>query len=216
MPIITRVYFSHPDMALANVISSLPEVTIRVLQEVSTDPVSDTSFFVLETDRIEILEHELAADHTVEDAQQVSRYEGWPVYSIEFTPETLLLGSVVTEHNGFALAAHQHDGGWIERWQLPGRSALQSVWEYANDQAFEFEIRTVREISNSTDIHGTGLTEKQKTTLIHAYNNGYFQKPAEITLEEIADDLDISMNAASGRIKRGMRNIIESAIKDIE
>jgi len=102
-------------------------VEIRVLQEASTDPVGQKSFFIVETNQIEAFERELSADHTVENAQQVSRYEDWPVYSIEFTSDTLLLGSVVTEYNGFALSAYQHDGGWIERWQLPDREALQSI-----------------------------------------------------------------------------------------
>ena len=216
MPIITKVYFSHPDMALGGVISSLPEVEIRVLQEASTDPVGEKSFFVVETQQIEAFERELSADHTVENAQQVSHYEDWPVYSIEFTPDTLLLGSVVTEYNGFALSAYQHDGGRIERWQLPDRKALQSIWEYAKENSFEFSIRNMYNISNNNNSGLVGLTEKQKTTLFYAYKNGYFQKPSEITLEEVADNLGISTTAASGRIKRGVKNIIETYISDLD
>ena len=92
MPIIAKVYFSHPEMALAGVIGSLPDITIRVLQEVSTDPVSDKSFFIMETDQCEVLERELAADHTVKYAQRVSHYEEWPVYGIEFSPKRYFWG----------------------------------------------------------------------------------------------------------------------------
>ncbi|SDY27625.1 helix-turn-helix domain-containing protein [Halobellus clavatus] len=215
MPIIAKVYFSHPDMALANVISSFPDTNIRVLQEVSTDPVSDNSFFVVETEQTEALERELSADHTVEEAQRVSSYEDWPVYSIRFTPETLLLGSVVTEQNGFALDAYQYEGGWIERWQLPDRESLQSVWEYANDQSFDFDIHKVYQISESNGQDDTTITDKQRTALLYAYDNGYFEKPRGTTLEEIADALDISTTAASGRIYRGMKNLIESSMKDL-
>jgi predicted DNA binding protein len=215
MPIIAKVYFSHPNMALSNVISSLPETNIRVLQEVSTDPVSDTSFFVIETDEMKDLERELDADHTVKHAQRVSSYEDWPVYSIQFTSETLLLGSVVTKQNGFALNAYQSNGGWIERWQLPNRKSLQSVWEYANDQSFEFDIQQMYQISEESGFSVNKITKKQRTALIYAYNNGYFEKPRGVTLEEIADTLDISTNAVSGRLYRGMKNLIESSMNDL-
>jgi len=215
MTIIAKVYFSHPNMALANVISSLPDTDIRVLQEVSTDPVSDQSFFVVETDETEKLERELGADHTVEHAHRVSSYEDRPVYSIEFAPDTLLLGSVVTEQDGFALNAYRYNNGWIERWQLPNRESLQSVWEYANDQSFEFDIREIHQISESNQTDTSGLTDKQRTALIYAYENGYFEEPRETTLEEIADSFGISTTAASGRVRRGVKNLIESSAQDL-
>lgn len=216
MPIIAKVYFSHPDMALANVVTTFPDVTIRVLQEVSTAPVSDNSFFVVETDRIEALERAFAADHTVSRADLVSRYQDWPVYSVEFSSEALLLGSVVTEHRGFALDAHQHDGGWIERWQLPDRETLRSVWQYADAQSFTFDILKIRRVSDSSNSNMFGITDKQRSILIYAYENGYFEQPSETTLEEIADHFDISTTAASGRIRRAVRTIIESVLPEVE
>jgi predicted DNA binding protein len=216
MPIIAKVYFSHPEMALADVITSGPDVTIRVLQEVSTDPVGGSSFFAVETDQPELLERTLAADHTVKRAERVSQYQEWPVYRVEFNPEALLLGSVVTEQDGFALDAQQHDGGWIERWQLPDRQALQAVWQYAEEHSFTFDIMKVSQVSNTGDVGMFGLTDKQRTTLVAAYDNGYFTEPSETTLSEIAADLDISTNAASGRLKRGMKNIIESSFPEID
>ncbi|RLM53908.1 DNA-binding protein [Halobellus sp. Atlit-31R] len=215
MTIIAKVYFSHPRMALANVISSLPEVEIRVLQEVSTDPVSDQSFFVVETDEVDDLERALAGDHTVETAHRVSSYEDRPVYSIEFTDDALLLGSVVTGQDGFALNAYRYDDGWVERWQLPSRESLQSVWEYANDQSFEFDIHEIHQISESRQSDASGLTDKQRTALIYAYEHGYFEEPRETTLEEIADEFDISTTAASGRVRRGVKNLIESSAQDL-
>ena len=122
----------------------------------------------------------------------------------------------MTEHNGFALTARHHHGGWIERWQLPDKKSLQSVWEYANDQSFRFEVRKVHQLSEGTEEPECGMTDKQREALICAYNKGYFEKPSEITLEGVAEALDISTTAASGRIKRGMKNIIESSISGIK
>lgn len=186
MPVIAKVYFSHPDMALANVVTSFPDATIRVLQEVSTDPVSDSSFFVVETDQIEALEHTFVADNTVKHAEYVAQYQDWPVYSVEFSSEALLLGSVVTEHGGFALDAHQYDGGWIERWQLPNREAFQSVWQYADTQSFDFNILKIHRFSNTSNANPFGITDKQRSILVYAYENGYFEQPSKTTLGSVS------------------------------
>ncbi|MEA5388408.1 hypothetical protein VB773_01845 [Haloarculaceae archaeon H-GB2-1] len=96
MTIIAKVYFSHPDMALANVIMTLPDLEFRVLQEVSTDPEHDQYFIVVETDDVEGLEEALDGDHTVASAQRMSEYDDQLVYGIEFAPQAILLASRVT------------------------------------------------------------------------------------------------------------------------
>ncbi|MFD1687096.1 helix-turn-helix domain-containing protein [Halobellus litoreus] len=214
MPIITRVYFSHPRMALAHVIESLPHAKIRALQEVSTDPTHNMHYFVVDTGSTQRFEESVESDHTVATAQWVPSYENQPVYRIEFTPDTLLLGSVVTEENGFALNAYRHGDGWIERWQLPDQKSLQKIWNFADQKSFAFEIFAIQQVSNYGESKHNGLTEKQQELLAIAYRDGYFDKPREMTLEEIAEELDISTSAASGRLRRGMKKLIE--LSDID
>lgn len=215
MTVIANVYFSHPDMALANVIQTVPSVDFRVMQEVSTDPEHDRYFFVVETDDVAAFEAALADDHTVAAFERMSEYDAQLVYGIEFTSEAVLLASRVTEQGGFSLEAYRHEEGWIERWQLPDREALREVWEFAKDEAFTFDIRELYRITDS-DVPGSGgLTDEQRRTLAVAYERGYFDEPRGITLEGLADELDISPTAASGRLRRGMKKLVESSVPDV-
>ncbi|WP_160113982.1 helix-turn-helix domain-containing protein [Halobellus limi] len=196
-------------MALAHVIESVPHVEIRALQEVSTDPTHNMHYFIVNRGSTRQFEESVEADHTVATAQRVPSYEDQPVYRIEFTPDTLLLGSIVTEENGFALNAYRHGDGWIERWQLPDHESLQKIWNFADERSFTFEIFEIHQVSNYSRGNGHGLTEKQQELLAIAYRNGYFDKPRGMTLEEIAERLDISTSAASGRLRRGVKQLIE-------
>ncbi|WP_263654245.1 helix-turn-helix domain-containing protein [Halomicrobium urmianum] len=45
-----------------------------------------------------------------------------------------------------------------------------------------------------------------------AYHAGYFEVPRATTLADVADDLDISRNAASARLRRGHRNLLASTL----
>jgi len=210
MTVIAKVHFSHPDMALAGVIRSLPDAGIQVLQDVSTDPVHGKHFFTTEASDTEAFERHLADDHTVSSYRQVADYENQPVYSVEFTDETILLGPTVVGHSGFALEAFQYKEGWVERWQLPDRESLQSVWQFAADRSFEFDILELYRMSYDERSASTALTEKQREALATAYTMGYFEHPQQTDLGAIADELGISTSAASGRIRRGIGSLIES------
>ncbi|MFB6184272.1 MAG: helix-turn-helix domain-containing protein [Haloarculaceae archaeon] len=215
MTVIAKVYFSHPDMALANVVERVPSVDFRVMQEVSTDPEHDRYFIVVETDDVETFEAALANDHTVAAFERMSEYDHRLVYGIEFTPEAVLLASRVTEQGGFSLEAFRHEEGWIERWQLPDRESLRSIWEFAQDEAFTFDIRELYRITDDSHPESGGLTDEQRRTLAVAYENGYFDEPRRITLEGVADELGISPTAASGRLRRGMKKLVESSVPEV-
>ena len=53
------------------------------------------------------------------------------------------------------------------------------------------------------------VTPKQAEALRMANERGWFEVPRDATLGEIADELGISTQAASDRMRRGMRNITE-------
>ena len=56
------------------------------------------------------------------------------------------------------------------------------------------------------------LTDKQQATLIIAYNRGYFNSPRDITLEELGEELGITPQAVSSRLRRGMSQILGNTL----
>jgi len=49
------------------------------------------------------------------------------------------------------------------------------------------------------------LTEPQQEAIAEAYRQGYYDVPREISLEELANELDISHQALSERLRRANR-----------
>lgn len=214
MSVITRVGFSHPDMALAHTIRSVDGLRVRVVPEAGTDPEHDVSFFLLEDGDMTDVRAALEADHTVVDNYHTSGYgEQW-IFGIQFTPETQLLAPQVTARGGLVLEAKTGPDGWIERWQLPDREALHAIWDHARDASFRFDIRDLYRSNDAAFGEPFGLTPHQRETLLEAYRRGYFHEPREVSLDAIAADLDISTSAASGRIRRGLEALIESTLDD--
>ncbi|MFC7142999.1 helix-turn-helix domain-containing protein [Halosimplex aquaticum] len=59
---------------------------------------------------------------------------------------------------------------------------------------------------------GFHLTDEQFTTVKAALDRGYYKVPREATLEELANELDVSHQALSERLRRGHRTLIENVI----
>lgn len=55
-----------------------------------------------------------------------------------------------------------------------------------------------------------GLTSDQREALALAVQRGYFETPSEVSLDELADELGITKQAVSDRIRRGNHRVLQS------
>ncbi|MFB6296676.1 MAG: bacterio-opsin activator, partial [Halobacteriales archaeon] len=141
MPILTEVRFAHENGALADTLARLPECTVSVIQETSTDPEGKLYFmeFECEADDIEAV---LEADDTVSQVRPMPGFEQQDLWGVAFAPGATLMAPRVTSQDGFVLEAHSTAvpdwdiRGWHERWLLPDRGALQDIWQYAREAGF--------------------------------------------------------------------------------
>lgn len=219
MALITELQFAHECGALAYTLNELPDTAIRLIPETSTEPEQSTYFLRFDSTQQAEIRRVLIEDHTVSTIVSMPGSETQKLWGIEFTEETELLNPFLTEQGGFVLQARSATmdsgrRGWHEYWLLPDRQALHTVWQHALDANFEFEILQFRqweeELTEQTLTRKP--TEKQLTALTLAYEKGYFTEPRETDLKELAGLLGISPSAVAGRLKRGMRLLIEESL----
>ena len=214
MSITATVHIQHDRLSLIPTVKSLQGVNVRVITQVNTDPeVSHFPFLFEYRDRRE-LEQVLDSDPTVGAYELVDWADQQGIYYVEHSPETKLISTVVTEVNGFLVESETTDGGWLVRVLLPERSALNAIWEYTSEENISFEIIDVYANEYAVGSESYGLTDEQRTALQAAYEMGYFFEPRETSLEEIAEEMDLSSTAMSGRLRRGIRNLIATTIAE--
>lgn len=219
MPIVTTVRFAHERGALAHTLETLPGVEVRVVRDTGTDPEHDMYIFRFEGGEWGNIERTLEADASVAHWYSMSEYETEYLLGIEFTSDTELLAPKVTEAQGFSIEARRADPdtglfGWLERWLLPDREALNAVWEAAREDGFEFEILALNQLRSPKTEGADRLTAQQQETLILAYRKGYFDEPREVSLEDLAEQLELSPTSVGGRLRRGIRGLIETSLVD--
>jgi len=214
MSITAKVYIEHERLALSPTLRALDDVSIRVVAQGNTDPGATVFPFLVEYDDRAVLERMFDEDPTVDDYDLVDWTDAAGIYYIEHTPETKLISSAVTDVNGFLLHTKTKGNGWLVRLLLPDRDALNTVWEYAGDHDITLEII---EIYGNEDAGGEasyGLTDEQRTALLTAYERGYFSEPRDVSLDEVADEMELSSTAMSGRLRRGMRNLVAATLAE--
>ena len=201
-------------MALADTISRNSEISVRIVPEVGTDPVHDIFFVLAEGIEQQAFHSALDSDHTVIDHNRIESSGDQQLSAVTFSADTKLLAPHVTMEGGLSLEATGTIEGWVERWQLPDRGSLHSIWEYAIENAFRFEILDLYRHDDTAFRGSFGLTGKQRQTLTQAAARGYFKEPRTVSLSELAEELDVSPTAASGRLRRGIDKLIETTLID--
>jgi predicted DNA binding protein len=215
MTLIAVVEIEHADLALGPTIRSLPDASIQVVPHSGTDPDTGMFFFMVEhaDDDFEAIEAQFDRDHTVEAWTRVADDETAHIYRLQHTPRTKLVTPEATKVGGFTLEAKSTSQGWRIRLQLPDREAISELWEYCREEGISFELAQMYQ-QEGIALDGEPLTEPQRTTLLTAYERGYFDEPRGTSHKEIAELLGISPTAVGGRIRRGTARLIEMVLAD--
>lgn len=107
------------------------------------------------------------------------------------------------------LSAVGTEDGW--RFEIRGDDAdsISTFKEYCENNDISIDITSVSALTEPET--AKKLTDTQQEALLLAYERGYFESPPDVTLTDIADELEITQQALSSRIRRGMRRLIANA-----
>ncbi|WP_152042385.1 helix-turn-helix domain-containing protein [Salinigranum salinum] len=215
MTLIAVVEIEHQDLALGQTIRNVPEASIQVVPHSGTDPDTGMFFFMVEheDDDFDTVEAQFDHDPTVEEWTRIADDERTRIYRLQHTPGTKLLTPEATKVGGFTLEAKSTSHGWRTRLQLPDREAISRLWDYCREEGISFELVQMYQ-QEGISLDGKPLTEPQRTTLLAAYERGYFDEPRGTSHKEIAELLGISPTAVGGRIRRGTARLIEMVLTD--
>lgn len=113
------------------------------------------------------------------------------------------------------LNARDDDGRWWFRIGFSDRDALSDFQSYCVDTAgVDLDLDCLYNPIESAPQVDSDLTPRQRETLITAHGKGYYDIPRKITLVALAEELDVSDQAVSERLRRGESKLIRSHVLD--
>jgi len=202
---------SHPELILAEAVESSPGVTVRPEQMVND---GTSSFLVIETvgEGLDQFETELERDSTVCNHIVLDWTETNRVYRVEVVDSAVRVAPSLVRAGGRALDIEGTGGQWLVHAQFRSRAALSRFRSECSERNITFRLDRLYWTTEEVNADSCGLTADQRVALETAHREGYFDVPRGISQAELADKLDISPSAMSQRIRRGMDQVVGSAL----
>lgn len=136
------------------------------------------------------------------------------LFRIEWNLTELDIVKGIIESGGSILQGEGTNHHWLLRFRFSDHDEVATFYQYLTDNDItEFTIRSIYELESRAGRGGSDdLTAEQREALSLAANQGYFESPREVTLDEIGQELGITQQAVSNRIRRAVRQVVHSAL----
>lgn len=148
----------------------------------------------------------------IADVEVVNEFDDSGLYRIEWEGERPTLLEAVIESEVTLLDAVGTREGWSFQIRADERGGIRSLNDYCTEHDIPLEILRIYNPEEMRAVDRYGLTAEQTETLRAAYAAGYFDEPRTATLEEVAEEFEVTPRAVSRRLRRGLKNLLEHTV----
>lgn len=159
----------------------------------------------------EELEAAFADDSSVEAFTMLAEFEHRWLYHMEWHHNVQLVVQMLTNSHATIMYLYGTAEGWTLRILYPSRDGLSRTREFCHEHGLTFDIETIREFDGDPGSQ-YGLTPEQFDALVAAREHGYFSVPREITLAELADEVGVTHQALSERLRRAHEALVDNTL----
>lgn len=198
--------------ALRDTFRAVPDAEFEVVRIVAHGADGVMPFVWASGASFEDVDDALRADASVAGAEALTEVDDEYLYRMEWTADIRVLMYILLEEQATVLSAHGQDRQWHLRIMLPGRDSLSSTREFCEEFGVDIDIRSIYDLSRSMRRGEFGLSEEQYAALEATLDRGFYAIPRDVTLQDLADELDISHQALSERLRRAHRTLVEQAL----
>ena len=208
----TVMEFTAPaeEFPLGSIFENLPGVTVELERLIPHETLIIPYFWVRDAET-EDIEAAFEPHEGVRDIRLVDSVEDEYLMRAEWEQEYFGILNALAKANVVVLSGIGMRDVWRFEVRGEGQEAIAEFRAYCQENDIPIEITAVHAM---LPIQGEGyeLTETQREALVLAYERGYFDTPRGASLEEIADELGITQQSLSSRLRRGHRRLIGATL----
>lgn len=211
MATIAEIRLPAREFALKATLDALEEVNFEIERIVAHDPDNIMPYIWATGADVEELDDALHDDPSVDQVEKIAEPGEETLYQMEWIDSIEALVHILIEEDGTILAAEGRQDGWFMRILFPDRDALSRTYEFCEEHDLTIDIQRIYNIDRGKQGR-FGLTDEQEETIAAAYEHGYYDVPRNVSLSDFADELDISHQALSERLRRGHKTLVENTV----
>ena len=208
--VIAELRIAAEQVVLGQALAAAPETVVEFERSIPTNDFPMPFLWVTGDGRHEF-EAAIEDDPAVESLTLVDELDGSGLFSVEWCD---LDGSFIewlrAGDEGVLRAIGQADE-WFLKVRFGSRERLSEFHTRCNREEIDFTVRRLYE-TRAPRLGQYDLTMAQRDALVEALELGYFDVPRQVKLKDVAEELDLSPNAVSERIRRGEANLFRSVL----
>jgi len=212
MTVLVELTAPAESVAMAETLSATPETVIEIERVVGHPTELVTPYFWTYGGDDEDFEAALAGDSTIEAYDRLDAFAEETLYRAEWDPTIDAIPYVALETDATVLDAAGQDGEWELRLRFKEDGGVSEFSSRCTRRDLSYEVDRVYHPKQPTESGGLGVTPKQREALQAALERGYYEVPPEATMTEIADELDVSQQSLSRRLRRAHGNLASNAL----
>ena len=211
MSVIADLSIPPIDFELGRVLSMEGPVSV-VLETMVPMGQRTVPFFWIHEHDSEAFESAVRSHEAVQELCVVETHEDRTLYAFRWENDTDSLFGAFTETNAQLLEGSGHPSAWEFEVRFDDHGALSTFQDRCDDSGIRL---TVRRIYNPIDPETGpyyGLSEPQREALSTAVIRGYYSIPRQIPTKKLAEQLGISDQATTERLRRAIINLTEHTL----
>lgn len=100
---------------------------------------------------------------------------------------------------------------WLLEVRFPTQQAVSTFYDSCMDAGIDVELRQIT-VDRTEDEDDYNISELQREAILAALEAGYFEVPRSTTMSKLANELGISDQAVSERLRRGLGQLLEKTL----
>ncbi|WP_293033135.1 helix-turn-helix domain-containing protein [Natronococcus sp.] len=213
MSIIAEFTVPSSEFVFGDVFTEAPDTTIE-LERIVPATGSMMPYFWVRCDDPEEVERAIRTHPAVHDLTRLDSVDDYALYRATWAGDVHDLLYGIGETDGVILEAYSTDS-WFFRLRFPNHDALAGFYNFCTDHEISVHLERVYSLSEHVNSgRQLGLTPEQRTALVLALNQGYFDTPSEASLSELGAELGITQQAMSKRIRGGTKQVLTTVLLD--
>lgn len=211
MSVIAEISVSSDEFALGRVMDLSPPETAELESLVPAGDRPVPYFWLYEAD-FDAFEEAVLQDPAVDRIEAVDVYEDRVLYTVEWSVENDAVLRAIREVDASLLSATGSGGTWEFELRFSSHEELSSFRDHCRTDDVGFEVHRVYNPAQPEVGAWYGLTDRQREALELAVNSGYYNIPRDCTTIDIADELDISDQAVTERLRRAISTLTVNTV----
>lgn len=190
------------DVGLANLVRTLDRPRCRFERTAGSPDATASSLWIQGADETAI-DDALAADPSICAHDLLFDAGEEQLYEIDFADAMVAFRERLFDHDGTILEAYTGDGAWTFHLRFPTRSAFSAAVTDCEDAGDDVTVHRLFDAEGQRTGRATlAITDGQYEALCLAVENGYFEVPREVTLQELAGMYGCTHQALSELLRR--------------